>query len=83
MRAQLREQLVCEVGEEKVPSWEELDDEQALLSDYFWGINGVVVNEFVREYLLSLWDARQLVIRGQTASNGAGLYGHEATSTAQ
>jgi hypothetical protein len=42
MRAQLREQLVCEVGEEKERSWEELDDEQqyqALLSDYFWGIN--------------------------------------------
>ena len=41
MRAQLREQLVCEVGEEKVRSWEELGDEQlqyqALLSDYFWG----------------------------------------------
>ncbi len=38
MRAQLREQLVCEVGEEKVRSWEELGDEQqyqALLSDYF------------------------------------------------
>jgi hypothetical protein len=42
MRAQLREQLVCEVGEEKVRSWEELGDEQqyqALLSDYFWGVN--------------------------------------------
>jgi hypothetical protein len=66
LRAQLREQLVCEVGEEKVRSWEELDDEQqyqALLSDYFWGINAVVVNAFVQEYLLSLWDARQLVIR--------------------
>ncbi len=41
MRAQLREQLVCEVGEEKaVRSWEELDDEQqyqALLSDRFLG----------------------------------------------
>jgi hypothetical protein len=35
MRAQLREQLVCEVGEEKVRSWAELGDEQqyqALLS---------------------------------------------------
>ncbi len=30
-----------------------------------------------------LWDARQLVIRGQTASNGAGLHGRQATSTAQ
>ena len=40
----------------------------------------VVVNEFVQEYLFSIWDARQLVIRGQTASNGAGLHGHEATS---
>jgi hypothetical protein len=29
------------------------------------------------------WDARQLVIRGQTASNGAGLHGRQATSTAQ
>jgi hypothetical protein len=41
MRAQLREQLVCEV-EEKVRSWEELGDEQqyqALLGDYFWGVN--------------------------------------------
>ncbi len=27
--------------------------------------------------------ARQLVIRGQTASNGAGLHGRQATSTAQ
>jgi hypothetical protein len=57
MRAQLREQSVCEVGEEKVRSWEELGDEQqyqALLSDYFWGINAVVVNEFVQEYLFSL-----------------------------
>jgi hypothetical protein len=53
---------------------------QALLSDYFWGVNAVVVNEFVQEYLFSLWDARQLVIRGQTASNGAGLHGREATS---
>ncbi len=43
---------------------------QALLSDYFWGVNAVVVNDFVQEYLFSLWDARQLVIRGQTASNG-------------
>jgi len=86
MRAQLREQLVCEVGEEKVRSWEELGDEQqyqALLSDYFCGVNAVVVNEFVQEYLFSIWDARQLVIRGQTASNGAGLHGHEAASTAQ
>jgi len=86
MRAQLREQLVCEVGEEKVRSWEELGDEQqyqALLSDYFWGVNAVVVNDFVQEYLFSLWDARQLVIRGQTASNGAGLHGRQATSTAQ
>ena len=87
MRAQLREQLVCEVGEEKVRSWEELGDElqqyQALLSNYFWGVNAVVVNEFVQEYLFSIWDARQLVIRGQTASNGAGLHGREATSTAQ
>jgi hypothetical protein len=33
--------------------------------------------------LLGLWDARQLVIRGQTASNGAGLHGRQATSTAQ
>ncbi len=85
MRAQLREPLVCEVGEEKVRSWEELGDEQqhqALLSDYFWGVNAVVVNEFVQEYLFSIWDARELVIRGQTASNGAGLHGHEATSTA-
>ncbi len=49
---------------------------QALLSDYFWGVNAVVVNEFVQEYLFSIWDARQLVIRGQTASNGAGLHGH-------
>ncbi len=52
MRAQLREQLVCEVGEEKERSWEELGDEQqyqALLSDYFWGVNAVVVNEFVQE----------------------------------
>jgi hypothetical protein len=53
MWAQLREQLVCEVGEEKVWSWEdELDDEhqyQALLSDNFWGVNAVVVNEFVQE----------------------------------
>jgi hypothetical protein len=66
--AQLREQLVCEVGEEKVRSWKELGDEQqyqALLSDYFWGVNAVVVNEFVQEYLFSLWDARQLVIRQQ------------------
>jgi hypothetical protein len=50
MRAQLREQLVCEVGEEKVRSSEELDDEQqyqALLSDWFWGLNVVVVNELV------------------------------------
>jgi hypothetical protein len=47
--------------------------------------HSVVVNEFVQEYLFSIWDARQqlLVIRGQTASNGAGLHGHEATSTAQ
>jgi hypothetical protein len=74
MRAQLREQLVYEVGEEKVRSWEELGDEQqyqALLSDYFWGFNAVVVNNHVQEYLFSLWDARQLVIRGQTASNCA------------
>jgi hypothetical protein len=39
---------------------------QALLSDYFWGVNAVVVNEFVQEYLFSIWDAiwdaRQLVI---------------------
>ena len=86
MRAQLREHLVSEVGEEKVRSWEELGDEQkyqALLSDYFWGASAVVVNEFVQEYLSSLWDARQLVIRGQTASNGARLHGREATSTAQ
>ncbi len=78
--------MVCEVGEEKLRSWEELDDEQqyqALLSDYFWGVNAVVANEFVQEYLFSLWDARQLVIRGQTASNGVGLHGHEATSTVQ
>jgi hypothetical protein len=53
------------------------------LSDYFWGVNAVVVNDFVQEYLFSLWDARQLVIRGQTASNGAGLHGRQATSTAQ
>ncbi len=34
---------------------------QALLSDYFWGVNAVVVNEFAQEYLVfSLWDARQL-----------------------
>ncbi len=52
---------------------------QALLSDYFWGVNAVVVNDFVQEYLFSLWDARQLVIRGQTASNGAGLHGRQAT----
>ena len=68
MRARLREQLVCEVGEEKVRGWEELDDEQqyqALLSDYFWGVNAVIVNEFVQEYLFSLWDARQLAIRQQ------------------
>ncbi len=45
------------------------------------GVNAVVVNEFVQEYLFSIWDARELVIRGQTASNGAGLHGHEATST--
>ncbi len=47
--------MVCEVGEEKVRSWEELGDEQqykALLSDYFWGVSAVVVNEFVHEYLL-------------------------------
>ncbi len=56
---------------------------QALLSDYFWGVNAVLVNEFVQEYLFSIWDARQLVIRGQTASNGTGLHGHEATRTAQ
>ena len=81
------EQVVSEVGEEKVRSWEELGDEQsqyqALLSDYCWGINAVVVNEFVQEYLFSLWDVRQLVICGQTASNGTGLHGREATSTAQ
>ena len=56
---------MSEVGEEKVRSWEELGDEQqyqALLSDYFWGASAVVVNEFVQEYLSSLWDARQLVI---------------------
>ncbi len=28
---------------------------QALLSDYFWGVNAVVVNDFVQEYLFSLW----------------------------
>jgi hypothetical protein len=56
---------------------------QALLSDYFWGVNAVVVNDFVQEYLFCLWDARKLVIRGQTASNGAALHGRQATSTAQ
>jgi hypothetical protein len=33
-----------------------MDDEQqyqALLSDYFWWVNAVVVNEFVQEYLFS------------------------------
>ncbi len=41
----------------------------------------MVVNEFVQEYLfISIWDAWQLVTRGQTAGNGAGLHGHEATS---
>jgi hypothetical protein len=73
---------VSEVGTEKVRSWDKLGDEQkyqALLSVFFWGASAaVVVNEFVQEYLSSLWDARQLVIRGQTASNGAGLHGREA-----
>jgi hypothetical protein len=85
MLAQLREKLQSEVGEEKNRSWEELGDEQqyqALLSYYFWGASAVVVNEFVQEYLSSLWDARHLVICGQTASNGTGLHGREATSSA-
>ncbi len=58
-----------EKKEKEIRSWEELGDEQqyqALLSDYFWGVNAVVVNGFVQEYLFSLWDARQLVIRGQS-----------------
>ncbi len=75
------------VGEEKVRTWEALGDEQkyqAILSDFFWGASSVVVNEFVQEYLSSLWDARQLVIRGQSASNGAGpAHGREATGTVQ
>ncbi len=58
------------------------------MSDYTWGVSAVsavsavVVNEFVQEFMIfSLWDARQLVICGPTASNGAGLHGREATST--
>jgi hypothetical protein len=38
-----------------------LDDEQqyqVLLSDFFWGVNAVMVNEFVQEYLFSLWDGQ-------------------------
>jgi hypothetical protein len=30
------------------------------VNDYFWGVNAVVVNEFVQEYLFAFhWDAAQ------------------------
>ena len=87
VRAQLHESLMSAVGEEKVRCWESLDDErryQALLSDFYWGADAAcVVDEIVQEYLYSLWDARQLVIRGQSASDGAGSHGLAATGTAQ
>ena len=58
---------------------------QSILSDSFWGnaSTACTVDGFVQEFLSSLWDARQLVIRGQSASNGAGPHGQLATGTAQ
>ena len=88
LRELLREQLVAVIGEEKVLCWERMSDEQkyqTILSDSFWGdtSDACTVDFFVQEFLFSLWDARQLVLRGQSASNGAGPHGQPATGTAQ
>jgi hypothetical protein len=37
----------------------------------------------VQSFVVSAWEARQLVIRGQSAVSGAGPHGHMATGTAQ
>jgi hypothetical protein len=88
LREQLRERLVAVVGEEKVVCWERMNDDQkyqTILSDSFWGdaSTACIVDGLVQEFLSSLWDTRQLVIRGQSASNGAGPHGQLATGTAQ
>jgi hypothetical protein len=75
------------VGSERVTEWEELADEQqyqTLLSDHFWGGNEktTAVDSIVKAYLGDIWDARQLVTRGQTADAGAGPHGLMATGTA-
>jgi len=87
-RAQLRNVLTEAVGEEKVAQWEGLQDVeryQVLLSDFFWGSKEASsrVDEVVQGDIVSPWEARQLVIRGQTAFSGAGPHGHVATGTAQ
>ena len=88
LRAQLSNVLTDAVGEEKVAQWEGLQDEeryQTLLSDHFWGSKeaGSQVDEIVQKFVVSAWEARQLVIRGQSAVSGAGPHGHVATGTAQ
>ncbi len=72
----------------KVLCWEGMSDErryQTVLSDSFWGdaSTACTVDGLVQDFLCGLWDARQLVIRGQSASNGAGPHGQSATGTAQ
>ena len=86
-REQLKHELAGVVGSERVTVWEELADEQqyqTLLSDHFWGGNEetTAVDSIVKAYLADIWDARQLVIRGQTADAGAGPHGLMATGTA-
>jgi hypothetical protein len=57
---------------------------QTLLSDHFWGGNEetTAVDSIVKAYLADIWDAKQLVIRGQAADAGAGPHGLMATGTA-
>ena len=75
-------------GEERAAQWAALPDEeryQALLSDWYWGSKevGSRVDEIVQNFIVNVWEARQLVIRGQAAFSGAGPHGQEATGTAQ
>ena len=75
------------MGSEVVAEWEQMPSEQqyqTLLSDLFWGgkEESTAIDLIVKDYLVEIWEARQLVIRGQAAIAGAGPHGLTATGTA-
>ena len=86
-REQLKHAMVEVVGSEVVAEWEQMPSEQqyqTLLSDHFWGgkEESTAIDLIVKDYLVEIWEARQLVIRGQAAVAGAGPHGLTATGTA-